>query len=123
MPDRAAADAGEDEPYFRIHVFCCTNRRPAGHARGSCAEAGAEPLRAYLKARVKELGLPGVRINSAGCLDRCELGPVMVVYPQGVWYRYRSYEDVDRILTHHLAGGAPVSDLMLHPSDGPVMAG
>ena len=108
--------------YYRIHVFACTNQRPDGHPRGSCAARGAEPLRDYLKARAKELGLGDVRVNSAGCLDRCEFGPVMVIYPEGVWYAYRSSEDVDEILATHLVGGGRVERLLLLPGDQPVLS-
>ena len=72
-------------------------------------------LRDYMKARAKELGLDGVRINSAGCLDRCELGPAVVVYPEGVWYAINSFEDVDAILSQHLQKGERVERLMLQP--------
>ena len=65
----------DPKPYYEAHVFCCTNRRPAGHPRGCCAEKGGEALRDHMKARAKALGLKNVRINNAGCLDRCELGP------------------------------------------------
>lgn len=100
--------------YFEAHVFCCTNRHPDGHKRGSCAARGSEKLRDYMKARARELGLDGrVRINSAGCLDRCELGPTMVVYPEGVWYTYHSPADVDEILETHLLKGSRVERLML----------
>jgi (2Fe-2S) ferredoxin len=99
--------------FFKAHVFCCTNVRPPGHKRGCCAEKGAEKLRDYMKARAKELGLKNSRINLAGCLDRCELGPVMVVYPEGVWYRYDTNQDIDEILQSHLIGGAPVERLRL----------
>lgn len=109
-------------PFYRIHVFVCTNKRPDGHPRGSCAAHGSESLRDYLKARAKELGLPGVRINSAGCLDRCELGPTLVVYPEGVWYGFKTHEDIDAILETHLCQGGRVERLMLHPTDGPVPA-
>lgn len=112
----------DPKPYFRIHVFMCTNRRPDGHRRGSCAARGSEPLRDYLKARTKELGLADLRINSAGCLDRCELGPVMVIYPEGVWYTYASYEDIDEILDTHIVGGGRVERLMLRPEDQPVVS-
>ncbi len=112
----------ESPLYYRIHVFACTNRRPDGHSRGSCAGRGSEPLRDYLKARAKELGLGDVRINSAGCLDRCELGPVMVIYPEGVWYAYRSREDLDEILRVHLVGGGRVDRLLLLPGDQPVLS-
>lgn len=106
-------------PYYRIHVFVCTNRRPDAHPRGSCAAKGSERLRDYLKARAKELGLTDVRVNSAGCLDRCELGPTMVIYPEGVWYRYDTAEDLDEILEIHLVRGGRVERLMLRPEDGP----
>lgn len=109
-------------PYYDRHVFCCTNVRPAGHPRGCCAAGGAEKLRNYLKARAKELGLARVRINAAGCLDRCELGPTMVIYPEGVWYGYRSMEDVEEILQVHLIGGGRVRRLMLQPDQTPESA-
>ena len=104
----------QDPPlYFRHHVFCCTNERPAGHKRGCCKSKGSERLRNYMKARAKELGLAEVRINNAGCLDRCEHGPSMVIYPEGVWYTVRTTEDVDEILTTHLVGGGRVKRLMM----------
>ena len=103
----------DPEPYSRAHVFCCTNARPAGHPRGCCKARGAEKLRNYMKARAKELGLSDVRVNMAGCLDRCELGPTMVVYPEGVWYTYASTADVDEILQRHLIEGGRVERLML----------
>jgi (2Fe-2S) ferredoxin len=105
-------------PYYRLHVFVCTNRRPEGHPRGSCAGRGSEALRDYLKARVKELGLVGVRVNTAGCLDRCELGPDLVIYPEGVWYSYHTSDDLDEILETHLVKGGRVARLMLRPEDG-----
>lgn len=104
------------QPYFRLHVFCCTNERPEKHPRGSCAARGSVKLRNYLKVRAKELGLGDVRINAAGCLDRCEHGPVMVVYPQGVWYTYTSTEDIDAILGDHLVGGRVVERLRIDPA-------
>src|SRR3546814_14163651 len=71
-------------PFYAAHVFVCTNERPPGHPRGCCKDKDAEKLRNYMKVRTKELGLGGVRINTAGCLDRCELGPPMVIYPEGI---------------------------------------
>jgi (2Fe-2S) ferredoxin len=105
--------------FYRLHVFLCTNRRPDGHPRGSCAARDSESLRNYLKARSKELGLGDVRINSAGCLDRCELGPTMVIYPEGVWYHFRTTDDVEDILQTHLLGGGRVERLLLQPTDTP----
>ena len=114
-PDRQ--QAGDPAPFYEAHVFCCTNERPAGHPRGSCKLKGSEKLRDYMKARAKEFGLSRVRINTAGCLDRCELGPTMVIYPEGVWYSVHTREDVDAILQTHLIGGGRVNRLMLQPED------
>jgi (2Fe-2S) ferredoxin len=109
--------APDDPPlYYDAHLFVCCNRRPDGHPRGSCAGKGSERLRDYMKARAKEMGLPRVRVNAAGCLDRCELGPCMVIYPEGVWYRITSTADVDKILTQHVRDGGRVPELML-PAD------
>lgn len=107
------------EPYYRTHVFCCTNERPEGHKRGCCKRRGGEVIRNYLKARAKELGVASTRINASGCLDRCELGPVMVIYPEGAWYRCATTEDAERILQSHILKGQVVEDLLLRPEDGP----
>jgi (2Fe-2S) ferredoxin len=111
----------EDDPelFYDRHVFFCTNQRPEGHPRGCCMSKGSVKLRDYMKARAKELGIKKVRINSAGCLDRCELGPTMVIYPEGVWYRCATREDVDRVLESHVRDGNRVPDLMLRPGDDP----
>ncbi|NQU57615.1 MAG: (2Fe-2S) ferredoxin domain-containing protein [Rhodospirillales bacterium] len=103
--------------FYQLHVFCCTNQRPEKHPRGSCAARGSVKLRDYMKARAKELGLLGTRINSAGCLDRCELGPAVVVYPDGIWYRMENTTDVDEILEQHLQGGKPVERLRLKDAE------
>lgn len=104
-------------PFFQYHIFCCTNRREPGHSKGCCAEKGSEALRDYMKQRVKELGLPNMRVNAAGCLDRCELGPTFVIYPEGVWYSCKNKEDVEALIRHHLLGGTPVKRLMLPGRD------
>ena len=70
-------------------------------------------------ARAKELGLSGVRINMAGCLDRCEFGPTVVVYPEGVWYKIETKDDVDEVLAAHLVAGGRVPRLMLTERDVP----
>lgn len=108
-----------DDPglYYDCHVFVCTNTRPKDHPRGSCSRRGGTRLRDYMKARVKELGLAKVRVNSAGCLDRCELGPTLVIYPEGVWYAPKTTDDIDDILTRHLQEGQRVERLMLMPED------
>lgn len=105
------------EFFYNTHVFCCTNQRPDGHTRGCCHSKQATKLRNYMKARVKELGLPETRVNVAGCLDRCELGPVMVVYPEGIWYRYTTTDDIDEIIQSHLIDGQPVTRLQLAHED------
>ena len=100
--------------YYKHHVFFCCNQRKNGEA--SCNDHGASDMRAYAKDRVKELGLSGpdnVRINQAGCLDRCELGPVMVVYPNETWYTYGDKSDVDEIVEEHLKNGRVVERLKI----------
>jgi (2Fe-2S) ferredoxin len=104
-------------PYYDAHVFCCTNQRPAGHPRGCCFDKGSVALRDYMKDRAKELGLKKVRVNIAGCLDRCELGPTMVIYPEGVWYSVANKDDVDEVLQKHLLEGGRVERLMLQPHE------
>ena len=105
---------GDDPPsFYAAHLFVCCNRRPDGHPRGSCAARGSERLRDYMKARAKEMRLPGVRVNMAGCLDRCELGPCLVIYPEGVWYRITSTQDVDAVLATHVRDGGRVGRLRL----------
>ena len=84
---------------FEHHLFVCENTRPAGHPRGCCQERGGVPLRAHLKAALKKRGLQGmVRANAAGCLDQCERGATVVVYPEGVWYGGVTEADVEEIL-------------------------
>ena len=120
LADRRLADrsrVSDPAPYYQTHVFCCVNERPEGHPRGCCKGKGSEKLRNYLKARAKELGLNDMRINQSGCLDRCELGPTMVIYPEGVWYSYRTTEDAEEILQRHLIKGERVERLMLQPDD------
>lgn len=99
--------------FFKHHVFCCTNRRVAGHTRGCCAEKDAENLRDYMKQKSKDLKLSGTRINMSGCLDRCELGPCMVVYPEGVWYSCKTKADIDEVIREHLQHGRIVERLKL----------
>ena len=79
-------------------------------------DKGSEQLRNYMKRKAKEMGLSDVRINGAGCLDRCNLGPCIVVYPEGVWYSPKNEADIDEILTVHLQNGGRVERLMLSPN-------
>lgn len=102
------------EPYYQRHAFFCINRREDG--RRCCADAASDAMREYAKARMKEADFHGrgqSRINAAGCLDRCEEGPVLVVYPEGVWYTYVDREDIDEIIDSHLLGGKIVQRLRI----------
>ena len=110
--------------FYKQHIFMCTTARPAGHPRGSCSAraepaGGVEKLRAYARERARELGIEGIRCNAAGCLDRCEFGPNMVIYPEGVWYRYENTADIDEILETHVKNGGRVDRLMLKPEHVP----
>ena len=102
--------------FFKHHIFCCTNRREPGHTRGCCAEKDADALRDYMKTRIKALGIAKTRVNNAGCLDRCELGPCMVIYPEGVWYACKTKQDVDEVIKEHIQGGKVVNRLLLPPA-------
>ena len=100
--------------YYEKHVFFCCNQRDGG--RTCCNDKGARAMRDYAKQRVKDLGLSGagrVRINQAGCLDRCEEGPSIVVYPDAVWYTYVDKSDIDEIIDRHVVGGEVVERLRI----------
>ena len=100
--------------YYQHHVFfCCNQRDPPERC---CATNDALEMQQYAKKRIKALGLSGkdrVRINKAGCLDRCEEGPVIVVYPEEVWYTYVDRQDIDEIIDRHLVGGEIVARLRI----------
>jgi (2Fe-2S) ferredoxin len=100
--------------YYKYHVFFCCNQREPGAT--CCNNHGAQALRDYAKDRVKELdlkGAGGVRVNSAGCMDRCDEGPVIAVYPEGVWYTYVDKSDIDEIVDEHLMHGRIVERLRI----------
>ncbi len=100
---------------YRRHVFVCTNQREPGSARPSCNANGTSQLHAQLKQAVDAAGLKGtVRVNKAGCLDQCEHGPNVVVYPEAVWYGHVSTADVAEIVASHLVAGRPLERLVLH---------
>ena len=105
--------------YYKHHVFFCLNQRENGEA--SCAQHDAKNGFDHCKSRVKAEGLAGVggiRVNKAGCLDRCAGGPVLVIYPEGTWYTYVDSSDIDEIVDSHLKKGEPVSRLLLAPEIG-----
>lgn len=101
--------------HFAHHVFFCTNQREPGEA--CCNNFSAQKMRDYVKKKVKILGLSSeqnrIRINSAGCMDRCEQGPVLVVYPEAVWYTYVDESDLDEIIEEHLKQGRVVERLRI----------
>ncbi|MBI4206999.1 MAG: NAD(P)H-dependent oxidoreductase subunit E [Betaproteobacteria bacterium] len=104
--------------YYERHVFFCCNQREAG-AR-CCNNSGSQKMREYAKDRIKALKLSGpgkVRINQSGCLDRCDRGPVMVVYPEAIWYTYVDKEDIDEIIREHLQHGRIVERLRIQDSE------
>ncbi|MGQ9659776.1 MAG: (2Fe-2S) ferredoxin domain-containing protein [Thermochromatium sp.] len=113
--------------YYSHHVFFCINRREDG--RQCCAQSNALHMHDYLKRRAKEEGLSGpsgVRINTAGCLGRCGEGPVIVIYPDAVWYTYANEQDLEEILSEHLKSGRVVERLRLPegpPSEGRAVFG
>lgn len=116
-------DAGPGRDYnpgmrFRHHVFVCENRRDPSDPRGCCSARGGEAVREALKHELKRRGLKGAaRANAAGCLDACEHGAVVVVYPEGVWYGGVTPEDVPEIVESHLVGGRPVERLRIRKYD------
>jgi (2Fe-2S) ferredoxin len=100
--------------YYQHHVFFCTNQRDDG--RECCNSRCADDMRAYAKSKIKAMNLSGhghIRINNAGCLDRCSEGPVLVVYPDETWYTYVDRDDIDEIIHEHLQHGRVVERLKI----------
>ena len=101
-------------PKFSQHIFVCTNERDAGNPRGDCKSKGSEAIRNYLK---KEIGTRGLndrmRANVAGCLDQCERGVAVVIYPEAVWYTLHTVEDAKAVFDEHLIGGKIVDRLLM----------
>jgi len=100
-------------PNFLRHVFVCTNERAEDHPRGSCKRKGSEAIRDKMKKELAARGLAKlVRANAAGCLDQCEAGVTIVVYPEQVWYGNVTEADVVEIVEKHLIGGEVVTRLL-----------
>ena len=89
------------------------NQREVGHPRGCCDPTGQGELQRLFKIKLAQRGLKNVRANKSGCLDQCELGPTVVVYPEAVWYGSVKAEDVDEIIDSHIIGGTPVARLII----------
>lgn len=101
-------------PNFTHHIFVCENVRDSSDERGCCAAKGSAEIREAFKQEIKKHGRKGVvRANKSGCLDQCELGPAVVVYPEGVWYGHVAKEDVPEIFESHIIGGKPVERLRI----------
>jgi (2Fe-2S) ferredoxin len=97
---------------FDRYIFVCINERPAGHPRGSCLTNGSMEVLEELKAVIAEHGLKTkIRINKAGCMEVCEIGPSLMVHPDNVWYQKVKVEDVREIVESHIVGGVPVERL------------
>ena len=104
-------------PRFERHIFVCINERPEGHPRGCCHSRGGEELHRLFKVKLAQRGIKGtVRANKSGCLDQCEVGPTVVVYPEAVWYMHVTPADVEEIIESHIIGGKPVERLLI-PDD------
>ena len=102
---------------FERHIFICTNQRAKGHPRGCCDPTGEGDLHRAFKTKLAQRGIKGtVRANKSGCLDQCEVGPTMVVYPEAVWYGFVRPSDVTEIVSEHLVHGRPVERLRLPES-------
>ena len=118
-PEPAVASTVAASSYYQRHIFFCLNQRPEGEA--ACANHQAEAAFERCKSLVKTAGLNGpgqVRVNRAGCLDRCAGGPVAVVYPEAVWYSYVDVSDIDEIVDSQLKNGRVVERLLTPPDVG-----
>lgn len=99
---------------YNKHIFVCENKRPADHPRGCCSSKGSLEVREHFKTRIKELGLNlEVRANGAGCLDACEFGVSVVIYPEQIWYGGVTKDDVEEIIQAHIVNNSPVERLKI----------
>jgi (2Fe-2S) ferredoxin len=100
--------------YYAKHVFMCTNQKAPG--KKCCATSGGSEFFDYMKSQLLELGMHGhekVRMTKSGCLGRCGLGPCIVIYPEGLWYTYASFADIDEIINSYLLAGKVVERLLI----------
>jgi (2Fe-2S) ferredoxin len=101
-------------PKFEKHIFICINQREEGHPRGCCNPSGEGELQRLFKVKLAQRGLKIlVRANKSGCLDQCELGPTVVVYPDAIWYGHVTPADVDEIIDSHIVNNQPVKRLII----------
>ncbi|MSQ80330.1 MAG: (2Fe-2S) ferredoxin domain-containing protein [Candidatus Methylopumilus sp.] len=100
--------------YYKHHIFFCLNKRDDGQQ--CCTGSGSEEMFIYMKSKIKTLDLNGasqVRINRAGCFDRCGEGPLLVIYPEATWYRFIDQQDIDEIIESHILQGRIVERLVV----------
>lgn len=100
--------------YYNKHILLCTNQKATG--KQCCVNSGGEEFFDYLKTRLLELDLHGpgkIRVSKSGCLGRCSSGPCIVIYPEGVWYSYSSFVDIDQIIDSHIIAGKPAENLLI----------
>ena len=100
-------------PKFTKHIFICMNQREVGHPRGCCDASGQGELQRLFKVKLAQRGIQLVRANKSGCLDQCELGPTVAVYPEGVFYGAVRPEDIEEIIESHIVNGKPVERLRI----------
>lgn len=104
--------------YYSKHVLLCTNQKPAG--KKCCADSGGDEFFTYMKSKLVELEMHGpgkIRVSKSGCLGRCGLGPCLVIYPEGVWYAYSSFADINQIIDSHLIAGVLANELLIDPEE------
>jgi (2Fe-2S) ferredoxin len=103
--------------FYKKHVLLCTNQKPDG--KQCCANSDGAEFFDYLKSQLVALELHGpgkIRVSKTGCLGRCALGPCIVIYPEGIWYTYSSFADIDRIILEHLLNERSVPELLIDAS-------
>tara|TARA_Y100001970_G_C14129427_1_gene800822 strand:- start:796 stop:1158 length:363 start_codon:yes stop_codon:yes gene_type:complete len=99
---------------YNKHIFICINERGPNNPKGDCASCGAMPIRMKFVQLINQNGLKGqVRANKSGCLDACELGAVIVIYPDNIWYTNVSLDDVEEIFETSI-----LNDKIVHRLEG-----
>lgn len=101
--------------YYQKHIFVCAQQKAPGKV--CCGVSGGDDFFDYLKSKLLEMGLHGpgkFRLSKTGCLGRCHSGPGIVIYPEGKWYTYTSFADLDEIISHDLVGGESVKHLLMN---------
>ena len=98
---------------FEKHIFICTNDRGENSSRQSCGNCGGLDIRMKFVKLINDSGLKGkVRANKSGCLDICEQGPAIVIYPKGFWYLGIVEKNIEKIFKYSVIGDEPVPELI-----------